>query len=191
MIRLQSLTLMSHRLRATLLYIVNPSRVCVWSIVFLFLCSYGHIHGVYEYHIHIDVCKWGWETVEALLISRREKEEFAGNHSEPQHGPNDLGEALSSLRLKFTSAQEVWMVLISKMWACRERWREQWYAVLNRILLSFPPIKIPSRCFFWLASFSLKMGNLKQKNSVKTYDFITNSQCKMCCLGSTLRFLYQ
>lgn len=45
--------------------------------------------------------------MEALLISRREKEEFAGNHSEPQHGPNDLGEALSSLRLKFTSAQEV------------------------------------------------------------------------------------
>lgn len=30
---------------------------CVWSIVFLFLCSYGHIHGVYEYHIHIDMCK--------------------------------------------------------------------------------------------------------------------------------------
>lgn len=30
---------------------------CVWSIVFLFLCSYGHIHGVYEHHIHIDMCK--------------------------------------------------------------------------------------------------------------------------------------
>ena len=40
--------------------------------------------------------------MEALLISRREKEEFVGNHSEPQHGPNDLGEALSSLRLKFS-----------------------------------------------------------------------------------------
>lgn len=37
---------MSHRVRAALLYIVNPSCVCVWSIVFFFLCSYRHIHGV-------------------------------------------------------------------------------------------------------------------------------------------------
>ena len=37
--------------------------------------------------------------MEALLILRRENEEFVGNHSEPQHGPNDLREALSSLRL--------------------------------------------------------------------------------------------
>ena len=37
-----------------------------------------------------------------LFYYRGEKKECAGNHSEPQRGPNDLGEALSSLRLKFS-----------------------------------------------------------------------------------------
>ena len=89
--------------------------------------------------------------MEAFLILRRDNEEFVENHFEPQHGPNDVGEALPSLCLKFAFLlrRSKWYSLVR----CGDVGKDEGnsgmkYLLINRILLPFPPLKIPIRCFF-------------------------------------------